>query len=52
MFNNVDDENEISKWKLTEKELKSIKGYENVSSEEADNIINTVVQLALLAYNN
>ena len=52
MFNNVEDENEISKWKLTENELRMIKGYENISSQEAENLINTIVQLAIVAYNN
>ncbi len=50
MFNLNDEENEVSKWKLSEKELKSITGFENVTSEEADEIINTLAQLALIAY--
>jgi hypothetical protein len=50
MFNLNDEENEVSKWKLSEKELKSITGFENITSEEADEIINTLAQLALIAY--
>ena len=50
MFNELDDENEVSKWKLTEKELKSLSGFENISSEEAEKIINTLAQLALITY--
>lgn len=47
MFN---DENEVSNWKLTEQELKSLSGFENINSEEAEDIINTIAQLALIAY--
>lgn len=50
MFNVLDDENEVSGWKLTEKELKSISGFENITSEEAEEVINTIAQLALIAY--
>lgn len=50
MFNLNDEDNEVSKWKLSEKELKSITGFENITSEEADEIINTLAQLALIAY--
>lgn len=50
MLNVLDDENEISNWKLTEQELKSINGFENVTSEDAEMIINTLVQLTLIAY--
>lgn len=50
MFNDFNNENEVSKWKLTENELKSISGFENISSEEAEEVINTIAQLALLAY--
>ena len=50
MFNLNDEGNEVSKWKLSEKELKSITGFENMTSEEADEIINTLAQLALIAY--
>jgi len=50
MFNVLDDENEVSKWKITEKEFKSISGFENITSEEAEEVINTIAQLALIAY--
>lgn len=50
MFNVLDEENEVSKWKLTENELKSISGFENVTTEEAEEVINTIAQLALIAY--
>ena len=45
------DENEVFEWKLTEKELKSISGFENITTAEAEDIINTIAQLALIAYN-
>ena len=50
MFNVLDDENEVTGWKLTEKEIKSIHGFENITSEEAEEVINTIAQLALIAY--
>lgn len=50
MFNVLDEENEVSEWKLTEKEFKSISGFENITSEEAEEVINTIAQLALIAY--
>lgn len=50
MFNILDEENEVSKWKLTKDELKSISGFENITSEEAEEVINTIAQLALIAY--
>jgi len=50
MFYSNDEENEVSAWKLTEKELKSISGFENITSKEAEDIINTIAQLALIAY--
>ena len=50
MLNVLDDENEVSKWKLTEKEFKSISGFENITTEEAEEVINAIAQLALVAY--
>jgi hypothetical protein len=50
MFNILDDEHEVSEWKLTENELKSISGFENITSEEAEEVINAIAQLALIAY--
>ena len=50
MFKDSDDNIEMSNWKLTENELKSISGFENTTSSEAEDIINTLAQLALIAY--
>jgi hypothetical protein len=38
-------------WSLTAQELRSYKGYENVSDEEAERVIETLVRLAVIVYN-
>jgi len=50
MFNRHIEDDEASEWKLTENEIKSISGFENITTEEAEDIINTIAQLALIAY--
>lgn len=37
-------------WRLTLEELREIKGFENISEEEGERIIDTVVQSALIAF--
>jgi hypothetical protein len=39
-------------WSLTAEELKSYKGYENVSDEEAERVIETLVRLAVIVYHS
>jgi hypothetical protein len=51
MFNEIDDERSISNWKLTEKEIKSVAGFEDLSTEETEAVIDTLVNLALITYN-
>lgn len=48
MFNDVDSENEILKWKLTEEEIKSVEGFANLSKEKIIAVMNFLVELAKL----
>ncbi len=48
MFNVLDDENEVSGWKLIEKEIKSIEGFDNLSKEEINEVLNFLIALAKL----
>lgn len=45
----TNDENSIPK--LSIEELKSFRGFENLNDEEADEIINSLLQLAIIVYN-
>lgn len=51
MYNDVEDENEISQWRLTAKELQTCKGFEDITKEQAEEVIDTLVRLAIIAYN-
>ena len=51
MFNESDYENEISEWRLTVEELKSCHGFEGITEEQADEVIDSLVRLAIIAYN-
>jgi hypothetical protein len=48
MFNVLDDENEVSGWELTEKEIKSVAGFDNLSKEEINAVLNFLIALAKL----
>ena len=48
MFNVLNDENEVSEWKLTEKEIKTVAGFENLSEEEINAVLNFLIALAKL----
>ena len=37
-------------WRMTVEELRKFEGFENISEEEAENIIDSLVQLAKVAY--
>lgn len=50
MFNDFEDENEIPKWRLTNKELKSCQGFDDMTGDQLDDIIDSLVQLALVGY--
>lgn len=41
-------ENETTKWKLTEEEIKSIEGFANLSEEKLNAVMNFLVELAKL----
>ncbi len=45
----MDDIN-YSDWRLTVKELKECQGFEDISDEESDKIIDSLVQLGLVVY--
>lgn len=40
-----------SEWRLTIKELKECKGFEDISDEDGERVIDTLVQLCLISYN-
>ena len=39
-----------SEWRLTIDEVRSCKGFENITDYEAENIIDTLVKLSIVAY--
>ena len=51
MIYDIDDERSKSNWKLTETELKSVNGFEDITPDEAEAVIDTLVNLALITYN-
>lgn len=48
MFNVLDNENEISEWKLTENEIRSVAGFDNLSEDEISAVMNFLISLAKL----
>lgn len=44
-------DNNSSEWRLTIKELKESKGFEDISDEDGERVIDTLVQLCLISYN-
>jgi hypothetical protein len=48
MFNVLDDEDEVSEWKLTEKEIKSVAGFDNLSEEQINAVLDFLKALAKL----
>lgn len=48
MYDNGFDEEKI---RLTNDELREIKGFETISDSECDNIIDSLVKLAIITYN-
>ena len=43
-------EGNSSEWRLTIDEIRSCKGFEDITDEEAENIIDTLVKLSIVAY--
>lgn len=50
-FNGVQDDFNEEKVRLTTNELRKFKGFETVSDSEAESIIDSLVQIAIIAYN-
>lgn len=46
----IDIEGSSSEWRITPEELRSSKGFESLSDEEAEKTIDSLVQLAIIAY--
>ena len=45
------DEDNSSNWRLTVKELRRCKGFENITDEEGEKVIDNLVQLSLISFN-
>lgn len=48
MFYRNDEENEVTEWKLREEEIKTIEGFDKLSEEEIDAVLNFLTALAKL----
>jgi len=48
MYNEYEDENELSNWTLKESEFKSIKGFAGLAEEEFSEVLKFLVELAKL----
>lgn len=48
MFKVLNDENEVSGWKLTEEEIKSVAEFESLSEDKITAVLNFLVELAKL----
>jgi hypothetical protein len=46
----INDENDLLKTRLTQEEIRNIKGFENISDDEAENIADTVFTLASIIF--
>lgn len=47
-MNSTNDDTE--NWRMTVKELRKFEGFENISEEEAEKVIDSLVQLALIVF--
>ena len=51
MLTLIEGENQLPNWSLSAEEIRSVKGFEELTNDEVNKVINSLVRLAIIAYN-